>query len=260
MRVRHAPLFKADWLEPVFMHFRIDRAELLQPHVPFELDTFDGAAYVSLVAFSQARLRPTIGGPIMQRLAKLFGAPLASHEFLNLRTYVRGPDDRRGIYFIAEWIPNRLAVMIGPPTYGLPYRLGKLAYRCDAALGLVSGSVGSSGAQLVYSARFDPSARFAPAVAGTLDHFLLERYTAFTSSRGVHRRFDVAHEPWPMIRVADVELPDTSLLRPFAPRMGDVTVACGHFSQGVTDVRIGAPVPLLTHRPGRPLYSGAMIV
>jgi len=41
---------------------------------------------------------------------------------------VRGRDatDTRGIFFIAEWIPNRLAVLIGPRMYGLPYRLGRL--------------------------------------------------------------------------------------------------------------------------------------
>src|SRR5215203_7281033 len=115
-------LFVADWMDVAFIHFRVDPT-LLQPSVPFELDLFDGDAYVSIVSFTQRRLRPTFGG----RLTELLAAPLAEHEFLNLRTYVKHDGDV-GIYFLAEWIPNRLAQFIGPKLYGLPYRLGRLDY------------------------------------------------------------------------------------------------------------------------------------
>src|SRR3954469_204377 len=114
------PLFVADWLDAVFIHFAVVPAAL-QPYVPFELDTRDGVAYVSLVAFTQRRLRPSIGG----RIAEVLSAPLACHEFLNVRTYVR-VDGEVGIHFLAEWIPNRLAALLGPPMYGLPYRVGRL--------------------------------------------------------------------------------------------------------------------------------------
>src|SRR3954452_19916887 len=109
-------VFLADWNEALFIHFRVD-PHLLTPAVPFELDLYDGAAYVSLVAFTQSRLRPAMGG----RLGEMLAAPLAHHEFLNVRTYVKHGNDR-GIFFIAEWIPNRVAAFVGPRTYGLPYR------------------------------------------------------------------------------------------------------------------------------------------
>src|SRR6185369_13119824 len=83
----------------------------------------DGSAYVSLVAFTQSRLRPIWGG----RLAEMLSAPLAQHEFLNVRTYVRH-EDEQGIFFMTEWIPNRVAAFVGPRTYGLPYRLGRMTY------------------------------------------------------------------------------------------------------------------------------------
>src|SRR5579864_1412005 len=79
-----APLFLADWDDAVFVHYALEPAAL-RPHVPFELDLHEGVAYVSLVAFTQRRLRPRVGG----RLAAVLSAPLASHEFLNVRTYVR---------------------------------------------------------------------------------------------------------------------------------------------------------------------------
>ncbi|MEA2735816.1 MAG: uncharacterized protein QOE14_2267, partial [Humisphaera sp.] len=112
-------MFTADWLDVIFVHFRVDPARL-QPLVPLPLDLHEGDAYVSLVAFTQSNLRPTRGG----RLAALLAAPLAHHEFLNVRTYVR-QGDASGIFFIAEWIPKRLAAFIGPRTYGLTYRLGR---------------------------------------------------------------------------------------------------------------------------------------
>ena len=31
--------------------------------------------------------------------------------------------------FLAEWLPNRLSVLLGPATFGLPYRLGDIDYR-----------------------------------------------------------------------------------------------------------------------------------
>ena len=129
------PLFTADWRGAVFAHFAIERAHL-QPSIPFELDTREGHAYVSLVAFTQSNLRPSISGPVAAWLI----TPLARHEFLNLRTYVR-VGDLRGIYFIAEWIPNRLAVLLGPRTYGLPYRLGRLHYEVDTTRRRLRGQV-----------------------------------------------------------------------------------------------------------------------
>ena len=50
------PLFHADWLRVVFLHYEIEPASL-QPWVPFDLDLRDGMAYVSLVAFTMRGLR-----------------------------------------------------------------------------------------------------------------------------------------------------------------------------------------------------------
>src|SRR5947207_2608467 len=127
-------LFLADWCDALFIHFCVDPARL-RTLVPFDLDIRDGAAYVSLVAFTQRRLRFTRGG----RVAALLAAPLAQHEFLNLRTYVR-VNDEPAIFFIAEWIPNRLAALIGPRTYGLPYRLARIQYDYNDSKGLLNGA------------------------------------------------------------------------------------------------------------------------
>ena len=221
------PLFHADWLSAVFLHFAVD-ADWLQPQIPLELDRFDGRAFVSLVAFTQARLRPIRSG----RFVEWLSAPLARHEFLNLRTYVRH-GDTRGILFLAEWIPNRLAVLIGPRMYGLPYRLGKLEYSNDLRFRELRGHATSFRRSLSYRATL--LSRDFKHATSSLDHFLVERYTAFTSRDRTIRRFDVAHEPWPIVRL-DARITESTLL-PWP--IQQPTLA--HFSPGVFDVAITAP-------------------
>jgi len=60
--VEGRPLFRAGWRRTVFIHYEVDPAAL-QPRVPFPLDTRNGKAYVSLVAFTLADLRFAAGGP-----------------------------------------------------------------------------------------------------------------------------------------------------------------------------------------------------
>ena len=220
-------MFTADWLDVIFVHFRI-APKKLAPLVPLPLDCLRGDAYVSLVAFTQSRLRPTVGG----RLGELLAAPLAHHEFLNVRTYVRH-GDARGIFFMTEWIPNRLAAFVGPRTYGLPYRLGRLTYRG------MRRDIAAAAGRLTFEA--SPShAAAAAAPADPLDDFLLERYTAFTHRSGVTRRFDVEHEPLPQRRT-EVKLIETSLLAQSGPWLRDAELGGSHYSPGVRDVIIGRP-------------------
>jgi uncharacterized protein YqjF (DUF2071 family) len=222
-------MFIADWLDVLFVHYRI-APEHLAPLVPLELDLFDGDAYVSLVAFTQSRLRPTVGG----RLGEMLAWPLAHHEFLNVRTYVRR-GDVRGIFFLAEWIPNRLAAFVGPRTYGLPYRLGELRY--DG----MSREIEAAGRRLTIEAKTDMGGPPTLRVGDQLDDFLLERYTAFTCRQQIIRRFDVQHLPWPRRRV-DVKLIDTSLLESRGGGWVDhAQFVCAHYSPGVRDVIIAPP-------------------
>ena len=231
-------LFLADWVEVVFLHLRVAPARL-QPLIPLTLDLLDGDAYVSLVAFTQKNLRPSLGAKLAARLS----APLASHEFFNVRTYVRAGEDR-GIYFLAEWIPNRLACWIGPRMYGLPYRLGRLDYHNEPHRRERFGQVRSGASSFAYRAADAhlPGDR-------RLDDFLLERYAAFTFRAGVIRRFDVAPAPWPQ-RPVTAELIDSSLLGCTGPWVRHAQLAAANYSPGVIDVAIGRPqrVPLIALR------------
>src|SRR6185437_8034811 len=139
LSVKGEPLFLADWLRPVFIHFEVP-VNALQSAVPFELDLYDGNAYVSLVAFTMRGMRPFRGG----RLAAWLFKPIASNEYLNVRTYVRHRGEA-GIYFLTEWMNNPFSVRLGPLTFGLPYRFGELNYRHRYEEGVLNGEVREKG-------------------------------------------------------------------------------------------------------------------
>jgi uncharacterized protein YqjF (DUF2071 family) len=213
-------------MSALFIHYEIESAAL-QPVVPFELDVRDGKAYVSLVAFTQEKLRFEFDG----WLTAWIGALAANHPFLNLRTYVKAGRES-GIYFIAEWVPRRLAAWIAPRMFGLPYRVGRLDYRHDHEL---FGEVRGDGGRFAY--RGVHGGKFVICPPGSLDEYLLERYVAFTQWRGRRRCFRVAHEPWPQTR-ADVATGDDSLLRENFSWWPATRLVGANFSPGVEEVKI----------------------
>ena len=205
---RGEPLFVADWMRVLMMHFEVE-AKALQRDVPFELDRHDGRAFVTLVAFTMAHMRPRCGG----RLGAWLFKPIATHDFLNVRTYVRHKGEP-GIHFLAEWLSSWLAVQLGPRTYALPYRHGRIRYEHNWTNGILRGRVADarSGATLAYQASPNPETSFTPCAHDSLDEWLMERYAAFNAVGRRRRFFRVWHPPWPQCAVP-VNLKDLSLLR-----------------------------------------------
>ncbi|HEY8834455.1 MAG TPA: DUF2071 domain-containing protein [Chthoniobacterales bacterium] len=198
------PMFYARWDRAVFIHYAADPATL-QPDVPFTLDLRDGRAFVSIVAFTLSRMRPRIGGRIGEWLFK----PIATHEFLNVRTYVCHGGEP-GIYFLAEWLSNPLSVRLGPRTFGLPYRFGRLAYDYTADGGALRGTVDAREGRLAYEGKIRDS-NFEASDADSLTEFMLERYTAFTRRGKRARFFRVWHFPWEQAP-AEIEVTADTLL------------------------------------------------
>ncbi|MDB6055903.1 MAG: hypothetical protein JWN25_3426 [Verrucomicrobiales bacterium] len=230
-----------DWLEVAFIHYRVP-AEILQPHVPYPLDLFEGDAYVSLVAFTLNRMRPNIGGKTTELLFRL----IATHQFLNVRTYVV-VNGEPGIMFLAEILNNKLSIPLGPAVYALPYKLGKIRYRHDEKG--FAGEIRSEAGGVSYSGVGVGAAGVAE--EGSLDAFLLERYSAFNETSGRRKMFRVDHKPWQASR-AEVTLHDESLLRSWYPWF-EATEYCGaHVSKGVTEVKMGLPSAVGADWSGEP--------
>ncbi len=230
------PLFYADWLRAVFIHFEVE-AEVLQRGVPFELDLHEGRAYVSLVAFTMQGMRPRVGGALGKWLFK----PIATHEFLNVRAYVRH-EGEPGIYFLAEWLPNPLSVKLGPPIFGLPYRLGKFEYQHQHEKGELHGVVTNvdNSARLEYRAELDCGLPFGSCERYSLEEFLMERYTAFTKINSRRRFFRIWHPPWPQTEIR-LNLLDTGLLTGAWPWFTEAKLIGANYSPGMREVWMGQP-------------------
>lgn len=241
------PLLFADWARVLMIHLEMD-AGLLQRAVPFPLDLFAGRAFVTLVAFTLEGMRSRVGG----HLGALLMRPIATHDFLNVRTYVRQGGEP-GIHFLAEWLSNWLAVQIGPRTFGLPYRHGRIAYQHNWNGGMVSGSVTDvrSGSALAYGAKplSDVADTFKPCAEGSLDEWLMERYTAFNDWHGRQKYFRIWHPPWPQQPVA-VAIHNHGLLAENWPWMVEGKQIGANYSPGVKEVAMGRP-----HHITRPYYD-----
>jgi uncharacterized protein YqjF (DUF2071 family) len=176
---------RQSWIEFLFLHWTVD-PEVLRPLIPepLEMDRFDGRAYVGVIPFRMT-------GVTLRGLPDIPGFS-AFHE-LNVRTYVK-LDGRAGVLFLSLDANNRLAVCLARAWYGLPYHFAEQ----ESSLQQDRGAYRSSrrGVEARFEASWTVGAPLGPARAGTLEHWLSERYALFVDRRGRVRRGDVHHHPW----------------------------------------------------------------
>jgi uncharacterized protein len=184
-------LMTQTWHDLLFAHWPVD-AEALRPLVPaaFEIDRFDGQAWIGIVPFRMTNVAP--------RLVPALPWVSAFPE-LNVRTYVRG-QGRPGVYFFSLDASNPLAVRVARTLVHLPYFTASM--ECQESDGWIHyrserTSKGLPPARLV--ARYRPIGPAQPPAARTLEHFLIERYCLFTvdNARNVYS-LDIHHPPWPL--------------------------------------------------------------
>lgn len=231
-----APL-ALDWRDAVFFHLAADPA-VLQPQVPYPLDLYRDEAYVSIVAFDQTRFRATFGRGLLSPLIR----PLGSYLICNLRTYVRYREEP-GVFFMQEWMPNPVSPLLVNQTYGLPQRLARIRYEHDRAQGLFFGHITARGRPLSLTARIDYAAPLRMSEPGSLDDFLLERFTGFQIAIWGHVRFRLWHVPW-LQQSVHGEIADDALLRATGPWYGTARLVTTNYSPGVAGVQLGLPLPV----------------
>ena len=190
-------LMRMSWHDLLFMHWRVDAGQLKR-HLPagLTLDTFEGEAWVGIVPFRMSNVSLT-GLPALPGLSKF--------PELNVRTYVIGPDGRRGVWFYSLDATNPIAVRGARWLYCLKYM--------DAKISCVEDDASADDAWIRYDSvrthRNEPAATFKvdyrpigptfKAEPGTLVDWLTSRYSLFSASKsGQLFRGDIAHEPWPL--------------------------------------------------------------
>jgi uncharacterized protein YqjF (DUF2071 family) len=184
------------WHDLLFAHWRVDNGSLraLVPAV-FELDTFEGDAWVGVVPFFMTNVAPR-GLPALPWLS--------AFPELNVRTYVRHRG-RGGVYFFSLDATNPVAVRVARTLFHLPYFTAAMSVQEDSGghVTYESRRRDRRGADAQLTAIYGPVGEPTPPLPGTLEHFLTERYCLYTQAPdGALLRAEVHHAPWPLQRAA----------------------------------------------------------
>jgi uncharacterized protein len=191
--------------------------EALRAHVPpkLALDSIDGEHWLGVTPFRVSGLR----------LRGTFPLPrLSSFLELNVRTYVTY-EGKPGIWFFSLDAASRLAVEAARLTYALPYH--HAAMRADRLGEAVDYASARRGDGHRFEGRYRPSGTVAPPDAGTLEHFLTERYCLYTTRNDELMRAEIHHPPWPL-QPAEAEIRENTMPPPEIQLEGDPLL---HFSE-----------------------------
>jgi uncharacterized protein len=198
-----------EWRHLTFLHWRVSASELRQLIPPsLTIQEFDGSAWLGIVPFSMERIRPWWFPPV---------PGISWFLETNVRTYVVDENGVSGVWFMSLDANKRLAVNVACTFWHLPYKFADLSLNHQTR---PRGSSAAPPEQFVYSGRrrevppadYEISVRISehdakPAVAGTLEYFLVERYLLFAARRdGSIMTGQVHHEPYQLRSVDQVEV------------------------------------------------------
>jgi len=189
------------WRHLLFLHWPVP-AGTLEPLIPsgLDVDMFEGVAYVGLVAFTIRDVRAPGLPPL---------PPVSAFHEVNLRTYVRRAGRDPGVWFFSLDAASRLAVIGARVWYRLAYHFARISMEVDENTARTGCSVdyhserlwpGPKPASCALRYRVSDGQR-RMAVAGSLEHFLVERYLLYAGSERRLRQATVAHAPYPLQEV-----------------------------------------------------------
>lgn len=219
------PVMFQRWRDLTFIHWRY-RPEDIRHVLPkqLELDVFDGAAWVGLTPFLLSGLRPRFAPPLPW---------ISRFPEMNVRTYVRGPDGERGIWFFTLECARLGAVIGARLTYRLPYRWARMSVRRHNETMRYTSvrrrpfGGGSADIAIEVGDAIQPD---------ELARFLTARFRLYTRVGDRLAYAQIEHERWPLRRARAIRLIQDVVQASGAPEpRGEVLV---HHSRGV-DVRIG---------------------
>ncbi|MFI8826107.1 YqjF family protein [Streptomyces sp. NPDC053431] len=222
------PVLTMRWEQLAMVHWRYE-AEVVQRLLPRGLlvDRFEDRAWVSLTPFRMASVRGLGVVPL----------PPAAFPETNLRTYVRLPDGRSGLWFLS--LDVTAPYLLAARAFGVRYRLARLSLRQDGADTFYAGR--RRGAEDVgYRLRVRAGAPVEE--SSPLDDWLTSRWAAFSRRAGRLWLTPVRHEPWKLRRGAVVELRQTLTRSTGLPDPEPSPLV--HVSPGVGPVRLGPPRPV----------------
>ena len=187
---RGPPVLHQRWTDLVFLHWPVDvaRVQQLLPR-GLQVETYDGSAWLGVTPFRVRRMRPSM----------LPALPWISRTVeLNFRTYVRA-GGVSGVWFFSLDATNPLAVLGARALFRLPYHLARMTFeRSGPGRRFRSERTHAGAGGATFEAEWTLGRAMPAAVAGTLDHFLVERYWLFAADRERLWRSRIRHARWPL--------------------------------------------------------------
>jgi uncharacterized protein len=180
------------WHDLLFAHWRVPE-ELVRSKIPsaLEVDTFDGSAWLGVVPFRMSGIRARWTPPMPR---------VSAFVEMNLRTYVRHRG-QGGVWFFSLDATEPIAVSVARRWFHLPYFDARMscAALSNGDVDYVSERTHVGAPPASFRGRYGPRGDVASARAGSLEHWLTERYCLFTvDGRRRLIRGDIHHDPWPL--------------------------------------------------------------
>ena len=199
------PVMKQRWHDLLFLHWEVE-PEALARHLPsgISVDTFEGKAYVGLVPFGMTDVRP-VWAPSFP--------PLSNFLEINVRTYVHREGADPGVWFFSLDAANLVAVQIARSKWRLPYFSARMTLErkpsveamgseprtsAENTIFYQSERKGSAPGSAMCRVEYTPLATIQPAVPGTLEHFLVERYILYAYRKERLWSGQVHHAAYPV--------------------------------------------------------------
>jgi uncharacterized protein YqjF (DUF2071 family) len=220
-------VMRQEWRRLTFLHWPYD-PDVVQRLLPdgLTVETYDDMAWVALVPFEM--MATTAHGPAW---------PWASHFWeTNVRTYVRGPDGRTGVWFLSLDASRLGAVVTARAGYGLPYFWSRmrLVETADTFLYATERRWPRPVARSLVQVRVGE--QWSPDELTQRDHYFTARFALWANTPRGLRWTPAEHAPWPLRRATLLRLDDELVTATGLPApVGEPVL---HHSAGVV-VRIG---------------------
>ncbi|HYF45694.1 MAG TPA: DUF2071 domain-containing protein [Acidimicrobiales bacterium] len=214
------PAMLQRWAHTSFLHWPF-APEVVRPLVvdELDLDLHEGKAWVSLTPFV-----------LQTRPVALIDSPET-----NVRTYVRGPDGRPGLWFLSLDAASPILALAGRAL--APYWLGDLTVDPGKVV-RYEGQRSAPFDDARYRIEVRPGRRLRDHEIDPLADWLTARWRANVKRGPALGVVGVEHEPWPLHRAEVTRLDETLLAAADLPDPQDDPVV--HYADEVT-VRLGWP-------------------
>jgi uncharacterized protein len=202
------------WHDLLFMHWPVPVAAL-RDHIPaaLALDTFEGLAWLGVVPFRMAGVRPRYS-PALPRVS--------AFPELNVRTYVVA-GGKPGVWFFSLDAADPLAVRVARRAFHLPYYDARMACLPDGnGVRYTSFRTHRGAPQAQLQACYRPIGAAISAPAGSLGAWLTERYCLYAADwRGKVYRGEIHHARWPL-QPAEAEISVNTMTAPIGVSLPDI--------------------------------------